>query len=129
MYLLSLVLQLVVLIHVIKLSIKVKIVKSAKFHVMVAYKCGPIYKMLKMLKLCFTAVQTDKKIHCLVWDPDYSNYLVHDTPTTGSYPEPSETGSCPHIHFFEDIFNINLSPMARPLTDFRLTSVLARPKI
>jgi hypothetical protein len=50
---LSSVLQLVVLIHVIKLNIKIKIVKSAKFHVtsgVVSYKSCPIYKMFKMLK-------------------------------------------------------------------------------
>jgi hypothetical protein len=44
------VLRLVVLIHVIKLNIKIKIVKSAKFHVtsvVVSYKSGLIYKMLK----------------------------------------------------------------------------------
>jgi hypothetical protein len=47
---LSSVLELVVLIHAIKLNIKIKIAKSAKFHVtsgVVSYKSGPIYKMLK----------------------------------------------------------------------------------
>jgi hypothetical protein len=45
----SSVLKLVVLIHVIKLNIKIKIkiVKSAKFTLLAVYKCGPIYKTLK----------------------------------------------------------------------------------
>jgi hypothetical protein len=50
---LSSVLQLVVLIHVIRLNIKIKIVKSVKFHAtsgVVSYKSGPIYNMLKILK-------------------------------------------------------------------------------
>jgi hypothetical protein len=48
--LLSSVFQLIVLIHVIKLNIKIKIVKSVKFHVIsgvVSYKSGLIYKILK----------------------------------------------------------------------------------
>jgi hypothetical protein len=49
------VLKLVVLIHVIKLNtkikIKIKIVKSAKFKLLVVYKSGPIYKMLKNVKM------------------------------------------------------------------------------
>jgi hypothetical protein len=47
------VLKLVVLIHVIKLNIKiktVKIVKSAKSTLLVVYKSGRIYKMLKKVK-------------------------------------------------------------------------------
>jgi hypothetical protein len=43
-------LYLVVLIHVIKLNIKIKIVKSVKFHVIsgvVSYKSGFIYKILR----------------------------------------------------------------------------------
>jgi hypothetical protein len=46
----SSVLQLVVLIHVIKLNIKIKIVKSVKFHVtsgVMIYKSGLIYKILR----------------------------------------------------------------------------------
>jgi hypothetical protein len=46
---LSLVLHLVVLIYVIKLNIKIKTVKSVKFHVtsgVVSYKSGLIYKIL-----------------------------------------------------------------------------------
>jgi hypothetical protein len=48
------VLQLVVLIHVIKLNIKITIVKSAKFHVtsgVVSYKSGPTYKMAHLYLL------------------------------------------------------------------------------
>jgi hypothetical protein len=50
--------QLIVLIHVIKLNIKIKMVKSVKFHVtsgVVSYKRGLIYNILKgvnVLKLC-----------------------------------------------------------------------------
>jgi hypothetical protein len=48
--LLSYVFQLVVLIHVIILIIKIKIVKSVKFHVIggvVSYKSGLLYEILK----------------------------------------------------------------------------------
>jgi hypothetical protein len=58
------VLQLVVLIHVIKLNMKIKIVKSVKFHVtsgVVSYKRGLIYKTLKYEHL-FDAVDTSFSI-------------------------------------------------------------------
>jgi hypothetical protein len=69
--LLSSVLQLVVLIHVIKLNIKIKMVKSVKFHVIsgvVSYKSGLIYKILivKITWLTFELVTWKRHWPCFI---------------------------------------------------------------